>query len=396
MKLLSEKEGFGPLFAYLYILMMSLIKLLRLEARKTTAEASDEGLALWDGIGAFALLDFNRAILSLAKVPDERLKYIFATGKSAWSTEKKTVIYEVGADELGRFLHKSCKLICGSMFYGQRAAYLPVWMAAAEKGYGPMLYFILSKKSPSGFIGSDSSVRPSAQAVWEKFYQNKSVERKIRPDVARFAEQPSKALKYIYKIKDSKTNVSRLKQEYKIGLEDFQEQLTERLCQIYSQFDEKYIAEYVDRLPFSVAVEQAASLHFKDFYDKAFTVQTSAGEVTMNAKVPYGVYDASTDFTGEMKFPAQENFAFPTKAQFFKGKLQSTKDVPSVVGLLAPNVEQRMWHDKGVLVKLQLVNQATGYPIMTNTYTPKDGVADPREAQLLVSKTYNPDGTEKS
>ncbi len=237
---------------------MSLLKLLvLLEARKSTAEYADEGLSLWeDNVEeAFALLDFNRAIVDLSQMSDERLI------NTLQIVEKK---YTFTQDGLVKVLAE-CNLVCGELFYRRHPDGLQVANVAAEKGYGPTLYYILAKKSRTGFIVSDNSVRPSAIDVWQHFYDNPKVPRKVRIDVETFRNKPT-AIRYAYQPTDSKTNLSRLREEYQVGLEDFKEQLKERLEEMYPEKG-MIMAVFVDELDFDSIIRETASRHFRNAYD---------------------------------------------------------------------------------------------------------------------------------
>lgn len=238
---------------------MSLLKLLLLlEARKSTAESSDEGLSIWEGSDGFALVDFNGAMINLSQVPTPFLANTFRKVRGQLAVPD----YERLCD----FLQSRCKISCAEMFYKSHPDGLKVGSVAAEKGYGPTLYYILGKKSPTGFIVSDYNVRPSALDVWQRFYDNPKVPKKQRSDLSAFKKEVPEVLKYAYKVIDSKTNLRRLRNEYKIGLQDFKEQLQERLEEIYP--DTGDLSGYVDRLKIEDAIEGAAEIHFRANYDK--------------------------------------------------------------------------------------------------------------------------------
>jgi len=351
--------------------MKSLVTLLKLEARKTTAEASSEGLAIWEDSQDFSLLDFNRAILKLSRAPDNMLKQTFQMSR----TEN---LIDVDGEALGSFLMR-LGLVVGQMSFMKRSKYYGVATVAAEKGYGPMMYYILAKKSKTGYIASDDQVRPEAQGVWQRFYDDKKVQRELRPEVENeddngffYGRKMPVALKYMYRPVDSKTNLGALKRELEIGLTDLQEQIAERLTDLYPSAKPEDVTDYVmGRLPFNVGIGQASDQFFAAIYHKdpdAPPLDPSKHSLkqTHNA-LPKSAWDTSTKYTGTLEFDPISNFHYPQKATFVEGKLDGGSE-PALVALIAPGVEERVWYSSGMLKKSELFNLTKKERIITTTY----------------------------
>lgn len=286
--------------------MKRLVDLL-FEARKTSEEALGEGLGLVQikGKNTIVLVDWNSSILNVRDL---------------------SALSGVDADEISSRLID----VVGMIDFSKVGEHFQVARSGAQKKYGPLMYYILAKLSPSGFIMSDRSVSVEARSVWSKFYNSK-VERKVRPEVERrdggvspslardFFDVPAGKqvylpLCYAYAPKDSRIMLRSLMKENQIGMQDFAEQVVE-LFPSFAKDADTVIEHHLTGL-----IYRAASRFFSDQYDKSKAVRSDADNPTSDflseeEPEPYddldelerefqpeSLEDRTTDYTGEVVF----------------------------------------------------------------------------------------------
>ncbi len=184
--------------------MNKLVDLL-FEARKSSEDLLGEGIGLFLGENKIALVDWASTVRNAEQNP----------GKPSMKDVK----------------------ILGQIIYETRDDVLQVRYANADHGYGPILYYVLAKVSPTGYIESDYIVSNGARRVWSEFFR-RGVPKRVRPKfndreyglnkelaAVFFSSADGRKvylpLCYQYAPKDSKIRFQTLIREYEVGAEEF-------------------------------------------------------------------------------------------------------------------------------------------------------------------------------
>ena len=201
--------------------MSNLMQIL-FERRKTSNDLLSDGVGLvLYSEESLMLVDFNKAILQLANTPDSKLL-------SLLNYDMETVFE---SSIVGTITWKNVQEEDegGNSFQAAVVA-----TSAAQKGYGPIMYFILAEVS-KGYIMPDTQISKQALAVWRKFYDNTKVPVRSTSRTPNWGA--SNPVSYAYKPRDPSLSIPGLKEEASIGLKDLQEQLQERLEALQGKMD---------------------------------------------------------------------------------------------------------------------------------------------------------------
>lgn len=216
----------------------SLVRLL-FEAKKSSAEMAASGIGLWSGTMKsadffegpyFALLDWATAASAIEALSTKDFSKLFNVTSAKMS------------DDIANFL-LSANVCKGIICHKDLGDYEQISYVAAEKGYGPALYYIVAEDSDSGFIGSDKDVTDAAAKIWKHFYDQAKTPRKARQESFEREE-----LQYIYAPSDPSQSFESLRAVTKSGNSRLASSIIEKaVAADFDEMDMKILEHWLTR-----------------------------------------------------------------------------------------------------------------------------------------------------
>lgn len=226
------------------------------ETRQTAASIAEAGIGLWGGrmsnaaffVGPYlALVDFRVADRLIGELDAKSFAKLFNVTSSSLSEGVAQALLSKGA----------CK---GVICHTDKGEYEQISYVAAEKGFGPALYYAVTNLSDTGFIGSDKDVTPAAEKVWQRFYSDTAVHRQARPE-KNFQSEP---LKYIYAPEPESS--APMLQEAQLGKERFAAAIKGKAEQLqFDEMDMKILEHWLNK-GLDACIAQCCAMFFEEKY----------------------------------------------------------------------------------------------------------------------------------